>query len=248
MTAITDLVKRGVRAFGFEVVTFPPVDSLGAHLVVLFTQLEINSVFDVGAHVGEYGVFLRGIGYKGHIISFEPVRANFAALERRCAHDPKWSALPFALRNWQGPMEINVTHSTEFSSVLVSNDFSRHQFGRRGEVERVEVVEVTRLESVFRECVAPIEDPRVYLKMDTQGCDLEVLEGAGMYLDHILALQSELSVIPVYAHMTGYVESISRMNHMGFELTGLFPVSRGRDLRIIELDCVMRRTSTLGKV
>ena len=241
MRALKNVVRRSLRVFGFDIVPFPPVDSLAAHLLALFRQLAINCVFDIGAHVGEYGRFLREIGYRGHIISFEPIPGNFAVLEKHCERDPKWRGLCLALGSRDGTMRINVTHATEFSSFLAPSRLSHEEFAHHSDVERVEEVEVRRLDGIFTECLHQIPDPRVYLKMDTQGYDLEVLEGAGARLSDVLALQSELSLRPMYLNMTGGFEALSRLNAMGFEATGLFPVSRSRDLRIIELDCVMRR-------
>ena len=241
MRALKKVVRRSLRVFGFDIVPFPPVDSLAAHLLALFRQLAINCVFDIGAHVGEYGHFLREIGYRGHIISFEPIPGNFAVLEKHCARDPKWRGLCLALGSHDGRMRLNITHATEFSSFLTPSSLAHEEFEHRSEIERVEEVEVRRLDGIFQACVHPIPDPHVYLKMDTQGCDLNVLEGTGAHLADILALQSELSLRPMYLNMTGGFETLSRLNTMGFEVTGLFPVSRSRDLRIIELDCVMRR-------
>lgn len=241
MRALKKVVRRTLRVFGFDIVPFPPADSLAAHLLALFRQVDINCVFDIGAHVGEYGTFLREIGYSGHIISFEPIPLNFAILEKQCARDPKWRGLCLALGSRDGTMQINVTHATEFSSFLTPSRLSHEEFEQRSHVERVEVVEVRRLDSIFTECLHQIPDPHMYFKMDTQGYDLEVLAGAGAHLADVLALQSELSLRPMYLNMTGGFEALSRLNAMGFEVTGLFPVSRSLDLRIIELDCVMRR-------
>jgi hypothetical protein len=77
------------------------------------------------------------------------------------------------------------------------------------------------------------------LKIDTQGYDLKVLEGAAGRLDFIEALQSEISFRRIYDGMPNFEESIEKMAQMGFELTGLFPVMRDERLRIIEMDCVM---------
>ena len=36
------------------------------------------------------------------------------------------------------------------------------------------------------------------------------------------------------------------MTSLGFELTGMFPVTRDRQFRVVELDCVMARTAEVG--
>jgi FkbM family methyltransferase len=146
-----------------------------------------------------------------------------------------------ALGNADGPMEINVTESTAIASFLSPNVYAREQFGGKSAVKRTEQVEVKRLDSVFSDCIAHIPNPRVFLKMDTQGYDLRVLEGARNCLRRVLAIQSELSVRKIYEGMPDFVEAISALSALGFELSALFPVTIDRNLRVVELDCVVVR-------
>jgi hypothetical protein len=41
-----------------------------------------------------------------------------------------------------------------------------------------------------------------------------------------LALQTEVAVHPIYEGVPTYLEAISHLNTLGFDLTGLFPVAR----------------------
>jgi len=241
--SMKELVRRGATRVGCRIGKLPGVELLGAHLATLFDRLKINVVLDVGAHVGQYARFVRNIGYQGHIVSFEPVRANFAVLEQRCASDDKWTARRVALGNEAGTVPINVTNVTQFSSFLPRSGYSREEFGNLSEVVRTEMVDMRRLDSVLEEGVGGVKDPRIFLKLDTQGFDLKVLDGVGAHAEQIVALQSEIAVKPIYDGMTGYMEAIASMNDRGYELTGLFPVLRDRDLRIVEFDCVMIRSN-----
>ncbi len=240
-------MRRGATLAGCQIGKLPGVELLSAHLATVFERLRINCVLDVGAHVGQYGRFLRNIGYQGHIVSFEPILANFAILEQRLAGDRKWTAHRMALGSEDGTVPINVTNLMQFSSVLVPNRYSLDQFGRYSEVNRTETVALRRLDSIIEDCISGVEGPRVFVKLDTQGYDLKVLEGAGAYLERILGVQSELSVKPIYEGMTGYLEAISSVNDMGFELTGMFPVLRDAELRIVEFDSVMIRSGKVGR-
>jgi len=203
--SLKNAVRRTLRAFGYDFIPFPMNDwfeqrlTVGRHLLKLFSHLKINCVLDVGAHYGEYGRFLRDIGYSGNIISFEPVSENYQMLLRHCSADPKWKAHRLALGDQNTTEEINVFRDTELCSFLKPNDYCAAHMKRTDLVNGVEHVDVRRLDTVFDECVNGIEQPRVYLKLDTQGYDLNVLEGAGHQLDRILGLQSELSVKPIIA-------------------------------------------------
>ena len=76
----------------------------------LFKLLEIDCVIDVGANKGQFGKFLRNnIGYKGDIISFEPVLETFYTLSDQSKADPFWRVYRFALGERMGNKEINIT-------------------------------------------------------------------------------------------------------------------------------------------
>ncbi|MFI5341335.1 MAG: hypothetical protein ACHQ7N_16040 [Candidatus Methylomirabilales bacterium] len=92
-------------------------------------------------------------------------------------------------------MQINVTRGTGFSSFLTPGSPGKEESQQRSAVERVEVVEARRLDSLFMECLRPVPDPRVFLTMD-MGYDLDAPEGAGIYPADVLALQTELPVRP----------------------------------------------------
>jgi FkbM family methyltransferase len=243
--ATTKKALRGLlRRFGCDIAPFP-LESwylLRNDLLALFADLKVDCVLDVGAHTGEYGSFLRDIGYKGFIVSFEPVPENYAELKVRSRRDPKWRVLPYALGEENTSRAMHVTGSTVFSSFLSPNRLGTDLFSTMAEVKRTEVVEVRRLDSILSECVEGIHDPRIYLKMDTQGWDIQVLVGASGVLDRVLALQSEISVQNIYSGMPGYLESLSLIGRMGFKPVGFIPVSRDIDHGVIEFDCVMVRS------
>jgi hypothetical protein len=103
-----------------------------------------------------------------------------------------------------------------------------------------------RLSGLQSELPPELPSDRVFLKLDTQGWDLQVVAGAAQSLGRILGLQTELSVKPIYEGITRWQEALARMTGLGFELTGLFPVTRDRRFRVVELDCVMARPDEVG--
>ena len=57
---------------------------------------------------------------------------------------------------------------------------------------------------------------------------------------------SELSVVPIYEGMPHMTEAIEFYEACGFEISGLFPVTRDvRTGRIVELDCIMVRADSV---
>ena len=235
------IIRRTYRLLGYDISRWPPLlDELPGHLAGLLPRLGVNCVIDVGAHWGEYGTQLRALGYEGRIVSFEPVGASAERLRERAKDDSSWMVLQVALGRSSESRLMNVPGHSDLASFLEPDEFVLTHFPDSA-IQSREEVQVRRLDELFDECTAGIAEPRVYVKMDTQGWDLEVFAGAAERLDRIVALQSELSVKAINQGMPIYLEALTEYHRMGFELTGLFPISRDERSRIIEFDAVMVR-------
>lgn len=243
-------LQRALKARGYSIYRDVPRDlanplgvELAAHAALLRAVVEragVNLVLDVGAHRGGYRDLLRAAGYAGEIVSFEPVSASFAALEARAADDPAWRVHRLALGREPGTATLNVARESNFTSFLEPNDFSVARFGGSA-VDHHEEVEVARLDAVFGAVTAHVAEPRVLLKTDTQGWDLEVIEGAAGVLDRVVALQAELSVRPIYEDSTSWLDVLGRLGELGFRPAQLTSVGRDDALGLLELDCLLVR-------
>lgn len=217
---------------------------LEQHLINLLKKCRVNCILDVGANIGQYGLKLRKLGYKENIISFEPVKESFDELEKRSRFDSKWTVYPFALGEKNFTTQIHVTNETHFSSLLKPNLKSKELFGNISEVKGKEEVEVHRLDFVLSKIVNNIKNPCFFVKIDTQGNDLQVFSGLGEYVKKVAGLQSEVSVIPIYEGEALMSEALSFYESQGYRITGLFPVSIDRStFQVIEFDCTMVHNS-----
>jgi FkbM family methyltransferase len=238
--------QRFQRICGFQMVRGIPLEwtqwlESRALLKHVLQRLDINCVLDVGANEGQFGIALRDIGYKGWILSFEPVSETFRLLQRAAQDDASWRVFPYALGALTENRAINVVDHNVLSSFLTPRPDSLERFPRN-RVERTETVAIRRLDDVIEECTAGIESPRIYLKMDTRGFDLEVMKGAESTLRKVLALQTEVSFKNIYEGMPGFMDSIREFQAREFEVVGFLPVTSDTDqLRAIEMDCVMTR-------
>jgi FkbM family methyltransferase len=236
-------VRNLLRRAGVEMVPAQAGSSLlGVHLDVLFSTFEIACVLDVGARCGDYGIWLRRNGYNGDIISFEPIKENYEALVEASAHDAKWYCANYALGVEDGIASINVSKYTQFSSFHQPNSTATALFGGASTVQRLEEVEIRRLDSVLEALPVKISSGRTYLKLDTQGWDLQVLAGADRVLDQVIALQTEVAVQPIYDGMPLMAESLAAIDEYGFTPSGFFPVNLDTRLALVEFDLVAVRT------
>ena len=237
-----------MRQLGYDIVRYPPRETYGEHIRELVKTREIDLVLDVGAHYGEYGLFLRELGYAGRIISFEPVTANFDVITRCCAYDPEWQAYNLALGSEDADRPINVMSNSFLNSFLAPDEASRLDGNT---VEHIDKVAVRRLDGLFDQMVDGVGAHNIFLKMDTQGWDLEVLRGAKACISRIGAIQSEIPLKTIYKGMPSFIDVITACNQLGLDITGMFPVSRDtNNLAVVEFDCVMarRRPNIAGTV
>lgn len=218
-------------------------------LKTLLEKYQIDIVLDVGANRGQFASELRRIGYKGKIISFEPISSAFEVLQETARNDLHWDIHKLALGSQNTEQKIYVADMSVFTSFLKSNDWCEQQFGKSSVGSTEETVTVRRLDEVLHETVENLDKARIYLKMDTQGYDLEVFKGLGGKYNKIFALQSEMSVIAIYQGMPHLTDSISFFEEAGFELAGMYPVTQEEStLSVIEFDCMMVNSKILKEL
>ena len=178
-----------VNKLGFNIVkTKNDNESLQKILINTFKIHSIDVVIDVGANTGQYGNFLRDLGYKGHIISFEPVKSVFDQLELNAKKDSKWHCYNLALGEKKENKMINVYSSTVFSSFLNATDYGKNIW-KSLEVKKDEIVSVLPLDDMISEINKLTNGKNYFLKLDTQGFDHFVFRGSSQIISKLKGMQ-----------------------------------------------------------
>lgn len=210
--------------------------------------LGADTILDIGANVGQYGCALRACRYRGRMISCEPLPDAYAALSVRAARDPSWTALATAVGSEPGTLVINVAANSYSSSALPMTDAHLGAASDSRYVSTVRVPVTTVAEIVDRYRVVPA---RTLLKIDTQGYEAQVLDGAAELVGQFAVIQLELSLVSLYAGQRLATELTARLSDAGF---GLHSVEGGfsddRTGRMLQYDGLFVRTdlipATLG--
>ncbi len=154
------------------------VEASGEHQVFsLVEQCGRNGivVFDVGANIGDYARAARAhLGTNARIYSFEPSPRVFATLKQAVA-SVSVEAFNIGLGNAKGVSTLHFDPEAMSLSSLYRRDLAH--VGR--ELEESEDVAIERLDAF---CQANGIDYISLLKLDVEGHELKVLEGAGEYL------------------------------------------------------------------
>lgn len=210
------------------------------HVAGLLRRYRVNCVLDVGANVGQYGRALRRAGYRGRLVSFEPLPEFAKRLRATAAADPDWQVHQVALGKEDTETEMQVVSGT-LSSLRRPSAFGRWRHDRKI-VSDPYPVRVRRLDGLLDRVLQRIDEPRPYLKLDTQGFDLEAFAGLGDRVDEFVGMQSEVALVRDYQDMPRMMQALEAYEAAGFEVTGMFPVSRDHSTgRVVEFDCVLVR-------
>ena len=214
-------LQRRFRTFGLEVRKYAPESSTTASLVALCRLQSIDLVLDVGASVGQFAGDLRAAGDRGDLVSFEPLPQAWAALSRAARHDDRWQVHPrCALGDREGEIQINVAANGVRSSALAMLE-SHLLAAPESAYEETIVAPLHRLDDVAPAYLASAG--AALLKVDTQGFEWQVLDGAHETLAQFRAVSLELSVTPLYAGQRLWGALIERLSNAGFELWSLHP-------------------------
>jgi FkbM family methyltransferase len=231
------LRSRVNRLLDLDVVRTSGQHTLRTHTMRVLKEYAIDTVIDVGANEGGYGRHLRSLGFKGEIYSFEPVLEAYEKLASQAARDKMWTTFNLALGAHHQRATINVSRFSQLSSFLPASAYGSSHW-ENIVVEHSQDIEIRTLEECFRDQLLPARR-RCLLKIDTQGFDLEVFKGAGVFTAEICCLLSELSLIPIYQGAPHYLEALAAYERGGFSASGFFPVTRNEELALNEVDCMM---------
>ena len=231
------LIKYIFNTFGLNISKTPRAVNLPTNPLIYH---KIQLVFDVGANIGQYAIESRHQGYKGKLISFEPLPEAHKILIANSKDDPLWTVHKrVAIGSNPGQTEINISENSVSSSILPmlkSHFLAAPNSAYIGKT----FTDVITLDSVFD--MYRKANEKSFLKIDTQGFEKEVLEGCVKNLGNIFAVQLELSIVALYDNQSLYKEFLSFFDVNGFFLWSIIPGFQNSDTgQLLQFDAIFVR-------
>jgi FkbM family methyltransferase len=216
---LADTFNTMVKPLGVRLMPRRIVHDTVEHFVSKARELGVETVLDIGANTGQFATECRTLGYRRHILSFEPLTLAHAQLTKSAAADPLWQVAPRgAIGESTSRSQINVAANLASSSLLDVEAASTDAEPASGFVA-VEEIDVRPLDALRDSSWTP----PFAMKIDTQGFEDKVLNGAAATLKDTVLLSVEMSVAPLYRGGPSLPILFARLESAGFRCIGLTP-------------------------
>lgn len=195
------------------------------------------TVIDAGANRGQFATFAAFRFPRADLLCFEPLPKAAARLRRAVGNVGRLTLWNVALGATDEQAELHVSAADDSSSLLAIGQRQREEFP--GTEERsTATVAVRRLDGLL--APTALRSP-VLLKIDVQGGELAVLQGAEAILGLIDAVLVEVSFVELY---TGQALADAVWDHLrghGFSCRGVWSITYGRSGECLQGDLLFGR-------
>jgi FkbM family methyltransferase len=178
----------------------------------------IRTVIDVGGFIGSFAYAARTILPEAQIYSFEPLEDNYFCLVKNLSPLGHFQAFRTALGDRSGTIEFNRSDFAASSSILEMGELHRKAFPQTAHQVKV-TVPLARLDDYLDRMELK---ERTLLKVDVQGYEMFVLNGAARLLPHVDYLLTEVSYQPLYDGQPLFGDIYTFLSTQAFQFAGNF--------------------------
>lgn len=153
----------------------------------------------------------------------------------------KWACEKIGLGNKTEELEINISINSRSSSILEILPLSTEN-APDSRYHKKEKIQIKTLNEILPNILP--QPKNIMLKVDTQGFERQVLEGANKVMDRIKVVQLELSFAPLYEGEPTYKTMVEMMEELGFEIYSLetdVSFSNPKSGKMLQVDCIFGR-------
>jgi FkbM family methyltransferase len=234
------ITKSMAQKFGYKIIRISPSTSIDLRRQIFLGKHNVNVVVDIGANTGQYGQALRAAGYDRRLISFEPIPEAYDQLRKRSTRDKAWECYPIAIGGANGAAQLNVSVNSASSSILPALNHLVDAAPGAATVRALKVP-LCRLDSALDGLVDGGD--KLLVKMDVQGYEDQVLDGALITLQQACLVETELSLVSLYDGQALYRSTIDRLYTLGFTLVSLDSVLADEATgRLLQMDGLFELT------
>ncbi len=222
MNSFERTTKKIFQSFGILIRKYNPATSEELRRIKLLQHYNIDLVFDIGANKGQYAMGIMDAGYTNKIVSFEPLSSVHSIIEQESKKFENWKVAPrCAIGAKKEEIEINISANSVSSTLLNMLD-SHIEGAPESKIIGKEKVQVFPLDEIGEGFTGNCKN--IFLKIDVQGFEQEVLKGAEKMIAKAKGIEMEISLIPLYENQSWLLPQVlDYMQQKGFQLTSIVP-------------------------
>lgn len=234
--AIHAMIHATLRPLGLRLTQLRPERNEHNKIVATAQALGARCIVDVGANRGIFAKKILKAGWTGSIVSFEPLPDEHADLLAEAKDAANWLvAARCALGDAGGEASMEIAGNSVSSSLLRMKD--EHVAAAPGSAPtKVITVPVSRLD----ERPEVPSTGEIFLKIDTQGYELNVLKGSAGLLGRVPGILLEASLASLYEGQPLLREVINYTHDLGYDAYDLIPgFHHGQSGRMLQVNLVV---------
>ncbi len=179
-------------------------------------DLNIQTVFDIGANVGQFATEIRAELPDAQIYSFEPLSECYTKLTQTFKRDSHFKAFNCALGETTSSMTMNKSSYTPSSSLRPMATSHKELFPHTAQ-SKPETISIKRLDDMWSE-LNPQKN--ILIKVDTQGYEDKVIAGGMNAFASASTAIIEASFVQLYEGQPLFNDIYQKMISFGFKYQG----------------------------
>ena len=236
MIILKEKINNLFRKFGYQLIKVPYSDrKIRSGHYKWLQDLGIKTVFDIGANEGQFIDIILRLIPQVQVYSFEPLKELFLKLSKKFNGNKNVKLFNLAIGNKNSLVNFYSNEFSPSSSFLEISDLHIDAFPHTKNVNTIEV-EMKTLDEMMSQCESK---EKVLLKIDVQGYELLVLEGAERFICDVDIIIVESSYYELYKDQPLFEKIYQFLNIRGFKYFGnLEQIYDERDGKILQSDSI----------
>jgi FkbM family methyltransferase len=236
-----EILKKIFKKFGYQVININVREREAfKDQAKLITKKQVT-IFDVGACTGEMTFKYKSLFKNSTIYCFEPFIPSYEILKKSTSGYAKIKCYNVALSDITGTVDFHVNQYYPTNSMLATHVDSGKNWNDEVFVtkEVIKIKSLTLDDFVTQNQIDQID----ILKMDTQGTEYQILEGASKFLgqNKISLIYLEIIIMPTYQDQKNLDEILLLLRRKGFVLYNLYNLSYTNAGELRQVDAIFTR-------
>lgn len=222
MKNVKNLVKLLFNKVGLEVKYKNRSNSSYSQVRGLIRKCKATKLLDIGANIGQFADFVLGVDKNLQIFCVEPIPSAHKVLSKKYKNNNRVTILsPLVVSRKNGLTTLNVAKNSVSSSLLEMEPLHTKTAPGSEIVSQIDV-EGLDLDTLFEKKLFnytdQVESSRNWvIKIDAQGAEYEIIQGAKSCFKYISGFICELSLRELYTKQTLWLSFIKKMKLLGYE-------------------------------